>query len=145
MCYITRGLAAVLLDFAGEKAPASISIPLTVSPATALDTADELEPETDVFTHFYHPTAGSSITAVFGMDLGTPRSQGRFISHPSGKRTLSMDDDLHQVVVLAVPPWEGLTAFDRRGNEIALTIVDAEPPVETVSPSELNREGSQDL
>jgi len=31
-----------------------------------------------------------------------------------------------------VPPWETIMAFDRRGRRLSLTVVDAEPPTETL-------------
>lgn len=132
MIYITRGLVSVLLNFAREREPESVSIELTVTRAGKLTGADSLSPDTPVFTHFYHPTTGQSVSSVFGMDLGLPRSDGRFISHPTGRRDLSVRDDFHEVVFLAVPPWNELTAFDRSATSLPLTVVDAEPPEESV-------------
>jgi len=34
--------------------------------------------------------------------------------------------------LLAVPPWEELLAFDRRGRPLDLTVVDADPPTESL-------------
>ena len=131
--YITRGLVSVLLDFACEHDPESISIGLTVTQAKRLTgIADPLAPDTPVFTHFYLPDAGQSVNAVFGVDLGTPRTQGRFVSHPNGDCELSLTDDLHEIVFVAVPPWEDLVAFDRSGRRQAITVLDAEPPTESV-------------
>jgi hypothetical protein len=131
--YITRGLVSVLLDFACEHDPGSISIGLTVTQAKRLtDSTDSLAPDTPVFTHFYLPDAGESVNAVFGVDLGTPRTQGRFVSHPTGERDLRLTDDLHEIVFVAVPPWEDLVAFDRSGKRQSITVLDAEPPTESV-------------
>ncbi|UPM43224.1 hypothetical protein [Halocatena salina] len=132
MRYITRGLASVLLDFAREQDPEQVSIDLTVTRAGILTGAESLSAETPVFTHFYHPSTGESVTAVFGMDLGMPRSQGRFVSHPDGGRELSLEDDLHEVVFLAIPPWNEITAFDRSGSSLPVTVIDAEPPTESI-------------
>ncbi|MFC6962106.1 hypothetical protein [Halocatena marina] len=132
--YITRGLVSVLLDFARERDPDPISIGLTVTRAEELTgDADSLASDTPVFTHFYLPEAGQSVNAVFGVDLGTPRTQGRFISHPDGHRDLRRTDDLHEVVFVAIPPWSEITAFDRSGQQLSVTTLDAEPPVESVS------------
>lgn len=131
--YITRGLVSVLLDFACEHEPDPITIGLTVTRARELTgDADSLASETPVFTHFYLPDAGESVHAVFGVDLGTPRTQGRFVSHPSGRRDLSLTDDLHEVVFVAIPPWRDIEAFDRSGQQLSVTILDAEPPTESV-------------
>jgi hypothetical protein len=87
-----------------------------------------------VFTHFYLPSAGSSVNAVFGVDLGTPVAQtaGRFVSHPQGRLDVSKRDDLHAVVFVAVPPWDddSVAAFDRHGARQDLSILDVEPPAE---------------
>lgn len=132
MRYITRGLRSVLLDFAREREPEPVSIELTVTRAGTLRGAESLSTDTPVFTHFYHPGTGQSVNAVFGMDLGKPRSDGRFVSHPEGRRELSTQDDLHEVVFLAVPPWNEITAFDRSGTTLPVTVLDAEPPAESV-------------
>lgn len=131
--YITRGLVSVLLDFAREQEPEPVSIELTVTRAGLLTEAVSLPDDTPVFTHFYHRNTGQSVNAVFGMDLGVPRSHGRFISHPDGQRELSLQDDLHEVVFLAVPPWNEITAFDRSGTALSVTVLDAEPPAESVA------------
>jgi hypothetical protein len=133
--YITRGLATTLLRFARERDPDSVTIALSVTPASELDDAPVGE-ETSVFTHFYLPNAGESVGAVFGMDLGTPvgQTQGRFVSHPAGDLSVSETDDLHEVVFVAVPPWEedSLAAFDRSGRRQELELLDVEPPEESV-------------
>jgi hypothetical protein len=131
--YITRGLVSVLLDFASEHDPESVSIGLTVMQAERLtEVADSIAQDAPVFTHFYLPDAGQSVNAVFGVDLGTPRTQGRFVSHPTGDRGLSLTDDLHEIVFVAVPPWEDIVAFDRSGQRQSMTVLDAEPPTESV-------------
>lgn len=136
MVHITRGLTQTLLRLAGERDPERVTISLAVTPAASLD-GSELPGDTPVFTHFYLPEAGRSVRAVFGVDLGTPAGQtaGRFVSHPTGTLSVSKRDDLHEVVFVAVPPWErdSLAAFDRSGRRQELTVVDAEPPAESVS------------
>lgn len=139
MQYATRGLAKTLLCMASESEPESTMVPLAVTPASEIPEAD-LDPETPIFTHFYMPDAGESVNAVFGVDLGMPvgQTQGRFVSHPQGRLELSSRDDLHEVVFVAVPPWDddSLAAFDRRGRKRELTILDIEPPEESHSMAE---------
>lgn len=139
MQYATRGLAQTLLRMAGESEPDQTTVPLAVTPASEIPDAD-LDPETPVFTHFYMPDAGGSVNAVFGVDLGTPvgQTQGRFVSHPQGRLEVSTRDDLHEVVFVAIPPWddESLAAFDRRGRKRELRILDVEPPEETFAMDE---------
>lgn len=133
MVYATNGLVETLLRQAREADPDSVTISLSVTPARDLPT-DDLPPETPVFTHFYLPEAGGSVNAVFGMDLGTPAGQteGRFVSHPMGDLSVSKTDDLHEVVFVAVPPWDidSIVPFDRSGKRQSLTLLDVEPPEE---------------
>jgi hypothetical protein len=133
--YATAGLVEVLLDYAAEREPESVTISLAVTPAAELPDAN-LAPETPVFTHFYLPSAGESVTAVFGMDLGTPagQTQGRFVSHPQGELDVARTDDLHAVIFVAVPPWDrdSIAAFDRSGRHIELRVLDVEPPEEPI-------------
>ena len=100
-------------------------------------TDPDLTPETPVFTHFYMPNSGGSVSAVFGVDLGTPagQTQGRFVSHPTGRLRLEKTDDFHALIFVAVPPWErdSLAVFDRTGTRQDLTVLDVEPPEETPS------------
>ncbi|PSQ27011.1 hypothetical protein BRD03_08365 [Halobacteriales archaeon QS_9_68_17] len=137
MMYATQGLVTVLLELARDAEPSSITAGLAVTPASDLDGAEDLPPDTPVFTDFYLPNSGESVTAVFGVDLSTPsrQTQGRFVSHPQGDLELSRTDDLHEAVFVAVPPWEEATlaAFDRRGRRRDLTVVDAEPPQESLA------------
>jgi hypothetical protein len=132
--YVTRGLQRTLLRLAGEAEPESTTIPLSVTPAGEFGADTGLDPETPVFTHFYMPDAGGSVSAVFGVDLGTPvgQTEGRFVSHPQGDLGVSKLDDLHEVVFVAVPPWDddSFAAFDRRGVRGRVTVIDAEPPEE---------------
>lgn len=137
MVYATRGLVEALLELAGEEAPSSLTVGLATTPAGDLEPdAVDVAPETPVFTDFYLPSAGNSVTAVFGVDLGTPagQTQGRFVSHPDGRLELLRTDDLHEVVIVAIPPWDdaSLAAFDRRGRKIVLDLVDATPPDESI-------------
>lgn len=119
-----------------EAEPDDVTISLAITRARDLPNAD-LEPNTPVFTDFYLPSAGSSVNAVFGMDLGTPagQTQGRFVSHPDGYMGVSELDDLHEVVFVAVPPWDTETfgAFDRSGRKQDVTVLDIEPPEESLA------------
>jgi hypothetical protein len=119
---------------ADERAPDSTTISLAITKAAEIPEAD-LDPETPIFTHFYLPNAGGSVNAVFGVDLGTPvgQTQGRFVSHPRGDLRLSKRDDFHEVIFIAVPPWndDDIAVFDRTAEEQELTILDVEPPEET--------------
>lgn len=136
MIYATRGLVTTVLRLASERDPESVTIPLSVTSAGDLPEAD-LPPEAPVFTHVYLPESVNSVSAVFGVDLGTPlgQTEGRFVSHPVGELSLSTRDDLHEVVFVAVPPWEeaDLAVFDRAGRRQDLEILDVEPPHEAGS------------
>ncbi|ELZ60862.1 MULTISPECIES: hypothetical protein [unclassified Haloferax] len=132
--HVTRGLADLLLDMAEDAEPSSVNLVLAPTPAGEFDADLGLDPETPVLTHFYMAEAGQSVSAVFGMDLGTPAGRGRarFLTHPQGPFELTERDDLAAVVLLAVPPWERrtLAAFDRAGRKLELAVLDAEPPQE---------------
>ncbi|MEM4781362.1 MAG: hypothetical protein QXG03_07375 [Halalkalicoccus sp.] len=136
MAYITRGLATALLEFAAEAEPERFSAGLGTTPAAEFEAALGIPEETRVFTHFYHPEAGRSVNAVFGMDFSTPvgRTEGRFVSHPQGDLKVEITDDLHATMFVAVPPWdvEQLAVFGRRGRRQPLELVEAEPPAETL-------------
>ena len=138
MVYVTRGLADVLLELASEEDPDPVSTGLSVTPAGDLRGAEGLPPETPVFTDFFLPDVGKSVTAVFGVDLSTPnrQTQGRFVSHPVGELEVTQRDDLAQIVFVAVPPWgtdeDTFAAFDRRGERQPLEFIDAEPPPESL-------------
>lgn len=133
MVAITTGLRETLLGMAREAEPDDATVPVAVSQAGEID-ADEVPADTPVFTHFYMPEAGRSVGAVFGVDLGTPAgsTQGVFVSHPQGPFAVTKEDDLREVVFVAVPPWDAgdFGAFDRRGQTLALDVLDAEPPEE---------------
>lgn len=128
MAYITRGLLTALLEFAADRDPTAVNVSLAASPAADLDAA--LPSDATVLTDMYLPEAGESVTAVFGMDLSTPDADGRFLSHPEGHLELTTADDLHRVVLVAVPPYDedSVAAFDRAGERQPLDVVDAEPP-----------------
>lgn len=136
MVYVTRGLIEALLEFATDAEPERFTVGLEVTPVEEFGTDLGLPAETPVFTHFYHPDAGQSVSAVFGMDLSTPmgRTRGRFVSHPQGELSVSLTDDLHATMLVAIPPWtpESVAVFDRRGRKQPLEVVDAEPPAETL-------------
>ncbi|WP_323677100.1 hypothetical protein [Halorubellus sp. PRR65] len=133
MIYATRGLLEVLCEFADDAEPNSVTAALATTAAGDLDgDIADAAPEKPVFTDFYMPQTGESITAVFGMNLSTPsaQTQGRFVSHPDGNPEISIEDDLHAYVFVAVPPWtpENVAVYDRRSNREELVVVDAEPP-----------------
>ncbi|WP_327052237.1 hypothetical protein [Halomicrococcus gelatinilyticus] len=134
MVYATRGLVEALLEFAAKAEPEKVTISLSVTPAGELHGDVDLPPETPVFTHFYPPDAGQSVRAVFGVDLSIPagQTQGRFVSHPQGALAVSRTDDLHEAVLVAVPPWDddSIAAFNRSGRRQSLDVFDAEPPQE---------------
>lgn len=134
--YITRGLSTALRKLAADRDPDSVTIALDVLPAAELEfdpgAEVQLPPGASVFTDMYLPETGDSVTAVFGMDISTPGAAGRFVSHPDGALSLRKSDDFHEVVFVAVPPYEPscVAAFDRSGTELQIETVPAEPPVE---------------
>lgn len=144
--YITEGLVAILLEYAADADPDDFTAALGTTPAgdlieTATDDAadpglDALEPTTPVFTHVYLPSAGRSVSTVFGVDLAISpgRTHGRFIAHPDGHLGVSREDDLHAIVLVAVPPWtrDSIAAFDRAGREQPLTVLAAVPEDESL-------------
>ena len=134
MIYATRGLVEVLLELAREAEPEPVTVELSVSRAGEFEGDLGLDPETPVLTHFYMPEAGESVSAVFGMNLTTSagQTQGRFVSHPDGELQVRREDDLHGIVLVAVPPWDvdSVRAFARDGTGRELVLLDAEPPEE---------------
>lgn len=127
MVYATGALLDGLLTIASDRDPDDVSIALATTDARDLDV--DLAPDTRVLTDFYFPDTGDSVSAVFGVDLSTPGSAGRFVSHPDGDHRLSKTDDLHGVVLVAVPPWdrESVRAYDRRGREQELRTLEVVP------------------
>jgi hypothetical protein len=135
--YLTRGLRDTLLRLAEDRDPDSTTIPLAVTRARDLPDLD-LADDTPVFTHFYFPNEDGAVNAVFGVDLGTPAGQtpGLFVSHPRGDLRVSKRDDLRQVVLVGVPPWESdddIRAFNRSGETLEYTVLDVEPPEEEIA------------
>lgn len=132
MVYITEGLLTVLLEVAVDRDPGRVTVALTVTPAGDLDV--DLPADASVFTDMYLPGTGGSVAAVFGMDLSTPGAAGRFVSHPDGRLELTKADDLHEVVLVAVPPYDpaSVAAFERSGTEVPLRTVDVAPPPGTL-------------
>ncbi|SNZ05859.1 hypothetical protein SAMN06269185_0967 [Natronoarchaeum philippinense] len=132
--YVTEGLLDALLDLAAGDDPDRVSAALAVTPASDLDGGVDLDPETPVFTDLFVPRQHRSVNAVFGMDVTTPphQTQGRFVSHPLGRLDVTKEDDLHEVVLVAIPPWDrdAVAAFDRRGRRRSLVVLDAAPPVD---------------
>lgn len=137
--YVTRSLLDTLLASAREAEPESLSVGLAVTPAGRLTGADEVPETMPVFTHLYVPERPNAVSSVFGVDLQTPpgRAPGRFVTHPFSSLALTKRDDLREVVLVAVPPWddESVAAFDRRGRRLPLRAVDAVPPDETLPSS----------
>lgn len=139
MVYVTRALVDVLLDLASDADPDDVTTGVSVAPAGDLEGADEIPPETPVFTDFYLPDPRNSVNAVFGVDLSVParQVQGRFVSHPVGELAVTRRDDLAEVVFVAVPPWtadeQSFAAFDRSGRRQPLEIVDASPPGQSLT------------
>lgn len=133
--YATVGLVDALLEHAAGEDPESVTVSLSVTPAGELSATD-LQAETPVFTHLYLPSAGGSVTAVFGVDLGTPagQTQGRFVSHPDGRLEPTQTDDFHAVLFVAVPPWDrdAVAVFDRDSTRRPLRLLDVEPPEEAL-------------
>lgn len=132
MIHVTRSLLDVLLESASEREPERVTVGLAVTPADEIGGLD-LPAGTPVFTHFYLPDAGGSVTAVFGVDLATPpgRTPGLFVSHPDGSYDLTRRDDLREVVFVAIPPWDAVVAFGRDGRRREVEVLDVEPPVES--------------
>jgi hypothetical protein len=131
--HVTRGLLTALLELASDEDPEDVSAALAVTPAGDLADPVDIDPGTPVFTDLYLPQGDRSINAVFGMDVTIPphQTQGRFVSHPLGNLGVTKEDDLHEVVLVAVPPWtdDAVAAFDRRGRRRDLTVLDAAPPL----------------
>ena len=136
MLYVTRGLVDTLLRFAAEKDPDRVTVPLAVTRARDLPEA-ALPDETPVFTHFYMPSEGDAVNAVFGMQLGIPSGEtpGIFVSHPVRRLELTREDDLREIIFIAVAPWDAgsLAAFERSGDKQEYTILDIEPPEESLT------------
>ena len=134
--YATRGLLEVLLELAEEAEPEAVTVGLSVIRAGEFQSDLAVDDETPVFTHFYLPETGGSVNSVFGLDISTPmgQTQGRFVSHPDGNLEVTIEDDLHEVVLVAVPPWEqdSVAVFGRDGSRHELSVVDAEPPEERI-------------
>lgn len=137
MVYVTRGLVDVLLGLAEDAEPKPLDVTLSTTPAKEFDTDLGVDAETPILTHFYLPEAGWPVSAVFGMDIGTPAGRGRarFITHPQGRLEVSERDHMAAVMVVAVPPWDeqSYAAFDRVGRRVDLVVLDAEPPQESLA------------
>ncbi len=136
MIHITRDLLTVLLDLAAEEDPQESNIRLSATRAGEFEEETGLDPEVPVLTHFTLSGVGSSVNAVFGVELGTPAGHGgaRFLSHPDGFLGVSKADDLAAVVIVAIPPYDddSVAAFDRAGDGVELAVLDAAPPEESV-------------
>lgn len=126
--YATAGLLDALLEIAADRDPTKVTVSLAVTSGDDLDV--DLPADASVFTDFYYPDTGGSVRAVFGMDLGTPSAAGRFVSHPDGTRRVTREDDLHEVVFVAVPPYDrsSVAVFDRSDRKLPLEVLDVEPP-----------------
>lgn len=134
--WATEGLADALLELAAEYEPTRVSAHLATTAAGDLDGADGIPPETAVFTDLYVPTTDRATDAVFGIEMTIPnaQTQGRFVSHPTGRVELTSTDPLHAVVFVAAPPWtrSNLAVFDRSGTRKELELLPAVPPAETL-------------
>jgi hypothetical protein len=129
---ITSGLLTALLELGADRDPDSVTVSLAVTPAADLDI--DRPSSAAVFTDMYLPETGDSVTAVFGMDLSTPEASGRFVTHPDGPLALTKRDDLHEVVFVAVPPYDtdSVGAFDRAGEAVPVDVLDVAPPEGTL-------------
>ncbi|WP_332899065.1 hypothetical protein [Haladaptatus sp. CMSO5] len=131
MVYATHGLLTVLLDYAKTATPAAVTFALGTTPAGSFTDTLDLPAETAVFSHFYLADAGTSVSAVFGVDLNSPATtpQGRFISAPDGFDESRTDIEFIQPVFVATPPWDedAIRVYDETGTVQPLTIVDATP------------------
>jgi hypothetical protein len=132
--YATRPLVKTCCRLAADADPQPVNVSLSAAAAGDLVPAgdglalSELGPDEPVFSEFYFPGAGESLSAVFGMDLATPAgTDGRFLSHPDGLPDVSVTDDLHARILVAVPPYEPeeVRAFDRNGRRLDLCLVAA--------------------
>ena len=132
MVYITRGLLTALLELGADRDPQAVTVSLAVTSAAEL--AVDVPESAAVFTDLYLPETGDSVAAVFGMDLSTPGAAGRFVTHPDGPLALTKRDDLHEVVFVAVPPYEddSVAAFDRSGDTVPVDVLDVAPPEGTL-------------
>ena len=128
--FVTRGLLEGLLAMAADSEPEPFEAGLGTTRAGEF--TDEINPESTVFTHFYFPSAGDAVSAVFGFELGTGPGQtdGRFIGRPDGEFGVKTTDELHERLLIAIPPWDesSVGAFDRAGKRLPLEIIEAEPP-----------------
>jgi len=133
--YATRALVETCCRLAADADSEPLAVSLVAKAAGKLEAADgegtplaELDPDTEVFAEFYLPGAGESLSAVFGMDLSTPSgTDGRFLSHPDGLPEVSVTDDVHVRILVAVPPYgvEDVRAYDRNGRRLDLVLVAA--------------------
>ncbi|QZA89237.1 hypothetical protein K0C01_03570 [Salinarchaeum sp. IM2453] len=131
--YITEGLVKALLEIASRQDPQPVSVDLGATKAREYnDVSDKLGAETLILTDMYMPTDQQSVSAVFGMDISTPagRTYGRFVSHPDGTLGLTTKDNLHEIVIVAVPPWnqKQIKAFDRKGKAMSMEMLDVDLP-----------------
>jgi hypothetical protein len=129
--HVTCGLVDALLELAADRDPESLSVSLAAT--TAGDWAP-LDPDTKILTDFYFPEAAGSVSAVFGMDLGTPNGAGRFLTHPDGDPTLRQTDDFHNVLLVAIPPYDrdSVRVYDRGGRSQSIKLLDVVPPERTI-------------
>lgn len=132
--YVTSGLLEGLLSMADDHDPNQLEVDLGTTPTARLPDDLGVPDDATVFTHFYLPDAGASVSAVFGFDLGTGPGQtdGRFISHPGGELAVRSTDELHQRMLVAVPPYDrnSVGAFDRAGRRHPLEVLDIALPEE---------------
>lgn len=134
--YVTRDLVEVLLELASKAEPIKLSAGIAVTRAGQFEEEVDLPSSVPVFTHFILPGTAKSASNVFGIDLGTPpgQTQGLFVSHPSCELSISKRDPLHEIVLVAIPPWDldSVAVFDRSGRRMPMEIVDATPPEDSL-------------
>lgn len=127
---VTTDLLEALCELSADRDPDSVAVPLAATPASDLDV--DIADGFPVFTHFYHPSTGRSVRAVFGVDLGIPArtTPGIFLSHPDGRRAVTRADELREVVLVSTPPWKptDVAAFDRQGRRRPLHRFDITVP-----------------
>jgi len=133
--YATRPLVETLCRLAADADPEPVAVGLALVPAAELEATDSpgtalesVPDDASVFAEFYFPGAGDALENVFGIDLSMPvGTDGRFLSHPDGFTDLSVGDDLHARVLVAVPPYgtDDVRGFARDGRRLDVRLVAA--------------------
>lgn len=135
--YVTAGLIDVLLELAADREPNSVSVALSSTPAAELGVEDSATPapDTPVLSDFYLPSEGRSIDAVFGVDISEPHGQtaAQFVSHPDGDPQVRETDDIREVTIVAIPPWDrdSVQAYNRGNEALSIELVAVEEELES--------------